>query len=74
MTRTDVEVMDFYDAEVVRRIVVKYGYAESADVTFNLLKANGLLDYAVGMYDLYHVEAIENAFADLDCHLKSKRV
>jgi hypothetical protein len=25
-----------------------------------------LVDYAVDMYELYHVEAIENAFADLD--------
>lgn len=45
---------------------------ESADVTFNLLKRSSLLDYAVGMYDLYHVEAIENAFADLDNHLKAQ--
>ena len=25
-----------------------------------------LVDYAIGMYEFYHVEAIENAFADLD--------
>ena len=48
-------------------------YAESrgvtADVMLNRLKANGLLDYAIGMYELYHVESIENAFADLDSKL-----
>ena len=30
-----------------------------------------LVDYAVGMYELYHVEAIENAFADLDRRLSA---
>ena len=29
----------------------------------------GLVDYVIGMYELYHVEAIENAFADLDRRL-----
>lgn len=28
MKRTDVEIMDFYDTEVVRRIVAKYGSTE----------------------------------------------
>ena len=28
-----------------------------------------LVDYAIGMYEFYHVEAIENAFADLDRRL-----
>jgi len=48
-------------------------YAESkgvtADVMLNRLKANGLLDYAIGMYELYHVESIENAFADLELEI-----
>ncbi len=48
-------------------------YAESrgvtADVMYNRLKARGLLDYAMGMYELYHVESLENAFADLDRRL-----
>ena len=48
-------------------------YAESrgvtADVMLNRLKTNGVLDYAIGMYALYHVESIENAFADLDSKL-----
>jgi hypothetical protein len=48
-------------------------YAESrgvtADVMLNRLKVNVLLDYAIGMYELYHVESIENAFADLDSKL-----
>ena len=29
----------------------------------------GLVDYAIDMYELYHVEALENAFADLDRRL-----
>ncbi len=45
-------------------------YAEhkgvTADVVHNQLRDAGLLDYAVGMYELYHVESLANAFADLD--------
>lgn len=48
-------------------------YAErkgvTADVMYNQLKDAGLLDYAIGMYELYHVESIDNAFADLDRRL-----
>ncbi len=28
MKRTDVEILDYYDEEVVKRIVEKYGYSE----------------------------------------------
>lgn len=42
---------------------------ESAAETYSRLEAAGLLDYAEGMYELYHVEALENAFADLDHRL-----
>ena len=38
---------------------------ETADVTLGRLKKAGLYDYAVNMYELYHVESLENAFADL---------
>ena len=45
-------------------------YAEhldvTADVAYSRLAEHGLVDYAMGMYELYHVEALENAFADLD--------
>ena len=48
-------------------------YAEhlgvTADVAYRRLSEKGLVDYAIGMYELYHVEAIENAFADLDRRL-----
>ena len=44
---------------------------ETADVTLNRLKKYGLYDYAVDMYELYHVENIENAFTDLDSKLKA---
>lgn len=50
-------------------------YAEhigvTADVAYRRLSQKGLVDYAVNMYDLYHVEAIENAFADLDRRLSA---
>ena len=39
---------------------------ETADVTLARLKAHDLYDYAVDMYELYHVEVLENAFEDLD--------
>ena len=38
----------------------------TADVAYSQLAEHGLVDYAIGMYELYHVEALENAFADLD--------
>ena len=48
-------------------------YAEhlgvTADVAYRRLEERGLVDYALGMYELYHVEALENAFADLDSRL-----
>ena len=37
----------------------------TADVAYRRLADKGLVDYAIGMYELYHVEAIENAFADM---------
>ena len=39
---------------------------ETADKTLDRIKSHGLFDYAVEMYELYHVEDLENAFADLD--------
>ena len=50
-------------------------YAEhldvTADVAYARLEQKGLVDYAINMYDLYHVEAIENAFEDLDSRLSA---
>ncbi len=43
----------------------------STYVTYRRLSQKNLVDYAVGMYELYHVEAIENAFADLDRRLSA---
>ena len=37
------------------------------------LAQKGLVDYAINMYELYHVEAIENAFEDLDRRLMAVR-
>lgn len=44
---------------------------ETADKTLDRIKSHGLFDYAVGMYELYHVEDLENAFADLDRRMKT---
>ena len=44
---------------------------ETADVTYNRLAAHNLVDYAIGMYELYHVENLESAFADLDRKLNA---
>jgi len=46
---------------------------ETADLTLRLLKDRGLYDYAIDMYELYHVEDIENAFADLNDRLSARR-
>lgn len=43
----------------------------STYVTYRRLSQKNLVDYAVGMYELYHVEVIENAFADLDRRLSA---
>ena len=43
----------------------------SADIAYRRLLQKNLVDYAVNMYELYHVEAIENAFADLDRKLSA---
>ena len=42
-----------------------------ADVAYRRLAECGLVDYAMGMYELYHVEALDNAFADLDRRLNN---
>jgi len=39
---------------------------ETADVTYKRLAAHDAVNYAIGMYELYHVENLENAFSDLD--------
>ena len=46
--------------------------SETADRTLARLKSAGLYDYAIDMYELYHVENLENAFADLDAKLAAK--
>lgn len=45
-------------------------YAEhkgvSASTILKTLDEKGLTDFVYQMYDLYHIEAIENAYMDLD--------
>jgi len=46
---------------------------ETADITYNRLAEHNAVDYAMNMYELYHVENLENAFADLDRKIGAKR-
>ena len=41
----------------------------SAADLYDRLEKAGLLDYAENMYELYHVESLDNAFADLNARL-----
>ena len=41
----------------------------SAADLYDRLEKAGLLDYAENMYELYHVESLDNAIADLDARL-----
>ena len=38
----------------------------TAAEVLNLLDEKGLTEFVYGMYELYHVESIENAYMDLD--------
>lgn len=42
----------------------------SAATILGLLDERGLTDVIFGMYELYHVEAIENAFVDIDSYIE----
>lgn len=44
----------------------------TADKVLRKLDELNLTDYVFDMYELYHVEAIENAFADIDKLIESK--
>lgn len=39
----------------------------TGDRILKLLDEKGLTDFIYDMYEIYHVEALENAFADIDC-------
>lgn len=47
--------------------------AMDAGAVLRLWDDAGLTDTIRGMYDLYHVEAPENAFADIDLMLQERR-
>ena len=44
---------------------------ETADVAYNRLAAHNLVDYAIGMYELYHVEQLYDAYAVLLLNMKA---
>lgn len=44
----------------------------TADKVLHQLDELNLTDYVFGMYEMYHSEAIENAFADIDKLIEAK--
>lgn len=44
----------------------------TADKVLHQLDELKLTDYVFGMYEMYHSEAIENAFADIDKLIEAK--
>ena len=44
----------------------------TADKVLRQLDELQLTDYVFNMYEMYHVEALENAFADIDKLIESK--
>lgn len=44
----------------------------TADKILRQLDELNLTDYVFGMYEMYHSEAIENAFADIDKLIEAK--
>lgn len=45
--------------------------SETTAGTYDRLDKAGLLDYDKDIYELYHVEPLDNFFANLDAHLRS---
>lgn len=46
---------------------------KTAAEVLNILDQKGLTDFVFNMYEIYHVEAIENAFADMDSLIETGR-
>lgn len=44
----------------------------TADKVLRQLDELNLTDYVFDMYEMYHIEAIENAFADIDKLIETK--
>ena len=44
----------------------------TADKVLRKLDELNLTDYVFNMYEMYHVEALENAFADIDKLIETK--
>lgn len=44
----------------------------TADKILKTLDEFGLTDFIIGMYEMYHSEAIENAFTDIDRLISQK--
>lgn len=46
---------------------------ETADVAYARLAEHHVIDYVLNMYELYHVENLENAFVDIDRRIAAVR-
>lgn len=46
----------------------------TADKVLHQLDELNLTDYVFNMYELYHVEALENAYNDIDKLIESKKI
>jgi len=57
-------------------LLEKYAEQKSlpADEVMKRWQEQGLLDYINGMYEQYHTERIENAFADIDNKQQKSKV
>lgn len=44
----------------------------TADKVLRQLDGLNLTDYVFNMYEMYHIEALENAFADIDKLIEAK--
>lgn len=55
-------------------LMEQYAYYKNttADKILHKLDELNLIDYVFGMYEMYHCEAIENAFEDIDKLIESK--
>ena len=55
-------------------LIEKYSEYKKKSTTdiVNKLESLKLTDYIYNMYEMYHIEAIENAFSDIDRLIKEK--
>jgi len=60
------------ESEFFILLLEKYAYyrGKKGNEILAEFKEKNLIDYIYGMYDLYHIETLDNAFEDLDRQLE----